>query len=939
MLAALDLDVGERGPYLDEVCADDLDLRGHVDVLLQESHATKELGHPVDLGSGEQAFESLSGKRLAQYVVADRIGKGGMGEVYRARDTTLDRDVAVKVLSTDLAANKSLGARFEREAKMLATLNHPNIATLHGFESHEGTSFLVMELVDGLTLEHHIPVEGLAHEEFFELAIPLADALAEAHRHNVVHRDLKPGNVVVSSTGRLKVLDFGLAKLAQSRTPDSDSAAPTAMSQLTRKGDVVGTFPYMSPEQLTGKVVGVQSDVFSLGVVLYEMATGQLPFKGTGAELASAILRDTPPRVDTLNDQLSGALGALVARCLAKEPSERPDNAAGAHDELLTLSRDQHVLEPGGGTAGLRRRPWQAALILAAAAIAASVWLLPSRDLSTDQDIAPVIAARKMIAVLPFENLGATDDEFFAAGMTEEITSRLAGVNDLGVVSRSSANQYAKTDKSSRQIGAELGVAYLLTGSVRWARDGESSQVRITPRLIRVSDDTHMWSSTFDKELADVFELQSAIASQVVLELGVTLGEAEREVIEARPTENLVAYEAFLRGSESSGYDCEVLHQKIESLEKAVELDPDFATAWAYLARNKANAYQNCSSANEETRVQARRALDRAVQLAPTSLHTVYAASSYAMMIEKDYEAALTWIESVGAAVDRDARLLSRKASLTRRMGRWDEAIELYGRAMERDPRDMRPRNGLGGLLLVTRQFSDVLDILDFSLALHPEHGSLWQWKAAVHWAWRGDVVSSRATLEAAPVEVDGPGYLHWAWFWQEVYEGRHQAALDRLSLVRVDWIRNNTHNWPTSMYTAHAYQFLGESDRARDSFEAARKTLLAEIERVPASDTVRQALSIANAGLGNKEEAVADAIRVVDAWPIEQQPFFGVIPLENLALVYTMVGEYDLALETLEVLLSIPSVVTLPILELDPRWAPLHGHPRYQELKSRYVS
>lgn len=443
----------------------------------------------------------MIGKTLNQYRIVRALGKGGMGEVYLAEDTRLGRSVALKILPASVASDPSRLARFEREARAVAALNHPNIVTIHAVEEAEGIRFLAMEHVEGRTLDTLIPKGGLPAAAILDLAVPLADALSTAHEKGITHRDLKPANIMVNDQGRVKMLDFGLAKHMEIEEGTSLTQVPTA--EVTREGVVMGTIPYMSPEQAEGKPVDHRSDIFSLGIILHELASGVRPFKGdTSVSLLSSILKDTPTPLRELRPDLPPDLARIVGRCLEKIPLERFQTARDLCTELRALKRQA---ESGSAPALPSKRRRGASLLLLAggltllvAVAAGGLWSLGTgrngREEAASAGGRPAEGAdRTMVVVLPFENLGPAEDEYFAAGMADEITSRLASVKGLGVISRKSAMGYTGTDKSIRQIGDELGVAYILEGTIRWARAGAgASRVRITPQLIRVRDDTQV---------------------------------------------------------------------------------------------------------------------------------------------------------------------------------------------------------------------------------------------------------------------------------------------------------------------------------------------------------------------------------------------------------------------------------------------------------------
>jgi serine/threonine protein kinase/Flp pilus assembly protein TadD len=487
------------------------------------------------------------GQTLAHYRITATLGVGGMGEVYRATDTKLGRDVALKVLPAEMASSPERLERFRREARAVAGLNHTHIVTIYSVEEAGGVHFLTMELVEGQSLDRLIPESGLPVARILAIATALVEALAAAHEKGIVHRDLKPANVMVTSDGRVKVLDFGLAKVAGSADEAStDSEAPTEMR--TREGVVIGTMPYMSPEQVQGRAVDRRSDIFSLGVILYEMATGQRPFQGrSAAEIAAAILRDTPVSLDEIRPGLPGELGSIVHRCLKREAKDRPP-AVRLRDELRTLQRR---MESGESQAAVR----PASRASAAAAT----------------DSGP------SVAVLPFQNLSADpENEYFSEGLAEEILNALSQIEGLRVAARTSSFSFKGKATDIGEIGARLRVANVLEGSVRRA----GNRVRVTVQLVDAANGFHLWSERYDRQMEDIFDVQDEIARAITERLKVTLGEGIR-----RSTKNLEAYELYLKGRHHwHQRSPATLRVAIQSFRQAIELDPGYALAYAGLA-------------------------------------------------------------------------------------------------------------------------------------------------------------------------------------------------------------------------------------------------------------------------------------------------------------------------------------------------------------------
>lgn len=522
----------------------------------------------------------MIGENLGHYHVEGRLGGGGMGEVYLARDTRLDRRVALKVLPEAMAADPDLRARFEREARAVAALSHPNIVTIHSVEEAGGVHFLTMELVEGRTLTEVIPDGGFDLEGFLRLALPLADAVAAAHAQGIVHRDLKPDNVMVSASGVVKVLDFGLAKQAA-----PEGVTPLAVMRTvtgTGEGIIVGTVSYMSPEQAEGKPADVRSDVFALGIVLYEMATGRRPFAGDSAvSVLSSILKDAPPGLAELRPDLPRSLAALVQRCLEKDPDRRFSSAAEVRDELERLR--EAVGRRNLRSWRARRRAAIVAGIGGAALVAALAALGVVRQWGSRQT---------SIAVLPFENLSPEpENQYFTDGVTEEITAKLARIGRLKVVARAATARYRGARKDPREIGRELGVDYLLDGSVRKA--GE--RVRIAVQLVGVRDGFQLWSEAFEGGLGDVFRLQEDTALEIAEALEVRLSPGEEQAVRRRLTANPQAFDAYLRGRALLEYfdDASKLELARAHLERALALDPDYPLALAGLSRVEAQYHRN----------------------------------------------------------------------------------------------------------------------------------------------------------------------------------------------------------------------------------------------------------------------------------------------------------------------------------------------------------
>ncbi len=887
-------------------------------------------------------MSGLVGQSLSHYRIVEKIGEGGMGEVYRAHDERLDRDVAIKVLPEELAEDAGRLERFEREARAAAALDHPNILAVHELGTHRGRPFIVTELLEGRTVREAIDLGELADRDVIELGSQIAKGLAAAHGRGIVHRDIKPSNVFISSDGTAKILDFGLAKLAVTASlPDDANEAPTE-EMRTAVGTVLGTAGYMSPEQVRGLPADHRSDVFSLGVVLYEMFTGLSPFRRVNpADTASAVLTEDPPPISKAASQATPAFDGVIRRCLQKRPQDRFQSAEEVGGALRAL-----VAAPSGSPRSESpSRPATRALrtitVVLAVAIVCTLLYVGYRALLDDGDGDIGKAEVPRIVVLPFDNLGPTEDAFFADGVTEEITGRLAMVSGLQIISRTTARRYANTDKSTSEIGKELGVAYLLEGAVRWARMADGSQrVRITPQLIRVADDSHLWAQRYDRELDDMFRVQSEIAEQVAAQLGVTLLDSERQVMKEQPTDNLDAYQAYIRGrwlAAQPHFTYALWPKMFESFERAVELDPNFALAHAEIARSHAELRYYAYDFSRERLELATNAAQRAVDLAPLDPRVHLALAQFYLLAGRDTESAATEIELARRSLgDTNTEVLKAEIFLRELDGRFDEALDLADEAMRQDPLDPYVPSEAIFDSWGNRDYARAIRYADTAFELAPD--SFWpslgkQW---VYLSWKGDLQSSRHALEG--LSHDGNAWIQWTWYWQEIFEGRFADALHRFDADRGDWLRTKFGHRPSSFMRATVLEFMGRHEEALVEWRSARDMIDRALEQDPDNYLLHASSGITHAALGNHDQAIEAGRRAMEILPVSMDARYGLVCEVDMARIYTMLGESDLALDQLDRLLTIPSWVSVAWIEINPLWDPLRDDPKFVEMLERHA-
>ncbi len=660
----------------------------------------------------------MIGKTLGHYRILEQLGAGGMGVVYRAHDERLDRDVAVKVLPPGSFTDDAARKRFRKEALALSKLNQPNIATVHDFDSQEGVDFLVMEFVDGETLAHRIEGGPLAEKEIATLGAQIADALEEAHENGVIHRDLKPSNIMVTPKGRAKVLDFGLAKLLR------PAAQRDLTASLTATPAAAGTLPYMAPEQLQGEQAEARSDIYALGAVLYEMATGQRPFREElSSRLIDSILHHPPVSPRALNARITPELERIVLKCLEKSPDARYQSALEVGVDLRRIGAPSGTPTAIPVVPKSRRR--RIAVAVAAAVVIAAIVLfaLNIGGLRERFSHSPTSGRISSLAVLPLANLSHDpEQDYFADGMTEALITDLAQISALKVISRTSVMKYKGTTKNLPEIGRELNVDGVIEGSVQ--RSGD--RVKITAQLIQAPTDRHVWARSYERDLRDILALQDEVAQAIADEIRVTLTPNEQARLASAHKVSPEAHEAYLKGlyyfnigrdNLGSKLGTESIHKSIESYKQANTLDPSYALAYAGLAR----AYHwQASVEGDPLWASSKEAAIKALQL-DDGLAEAHGALGYVLFAgdqdwagaEKELKRAIELNPGYGETHHGYALLLHAR-------GRFEEAIREINRAMELDPLTIPQRENAAWIYLGAGQFDRAIELARSALDLYP---------------------------------------------------------------------------------------------------------------------------------------------------------------------------------------------------------------------------
>ena len=630
------------------------EVREEVEALLAQQHSdgpldrsalvflTSDDGETVDDRLAQPAMRLAPGLTLGPYVVVSTLGRGGMGEVYRARDTKLDRDVAIKVLPAVFGSDPDRVVRFQREAKTLAALNHPNIAAIYGLEERDGATALVLELVEGPTLADRIAQGAVPLDEALRIATQIADALEAAHERGIIHRDLKPANVKLRHDGTVKVLDFGLAKRWSGANAREMAVDPLSDGGLTGDGAILGTVGYMSPEQAAGRPAVFASDQFSFGVILFELLTGRRPFaRDTSVETLSAIIRDDPPPIATLNPTVPDSLQRLVERCLAKQPEHRYAHTGQIAVELRRVRDDPEILPRaappavpsgrppvvGGGRDAARGRAFRlaVAVVLSIAAIGTAWWLRPTRV--------------RTLAVLPLASGAADRDvEYLAEGIAESLIQRISRLPSLSVMARSTTLNFKGRQIDPRDVGRQLGVDAIITVTV----SARSEQLHITTEVVEVASGVRLWGNVYDRPEAALVSVQEEIVNAILSEgVRLALSDDERRALGRHPTDDAVAYDCYLRarqlafrGTEEDGLKARAL------LTTATARDPRFAQAFKALAAIDVLMAVDGFARPTDAFPEARRNLNRAFEIDPQLAEAHATAASVAFFFDWDWATA-----------------------------------------------------------------------------------------------------------------------------------------------------------------------------------------------------------------------------------------------------------------------------------------------------------
>jgi serine/threonine protein kinase len=946
--AAVDQEPDQVGAFLKAACAGDEALQREVEALLTSRQKAASFIETSAVGLATRIIQnrqcpSFIGRTFDHYKISESIGTGGMGEVYLATDITAGRKAALKLLPVRFASNTERLKRFQQEAQAVVALNHPNILTVYEIGEDHSTHYIASELIEGETLRQRLTGGRMQLSEAVDVAMQVTSALAGAHRAGIVHRDVKPENIMLRPDGYVKVLDFGIAKLAESAFAEATADGAESMTFAeTNLGSILGTVRYMSPEQTRGAQVDKRTDIWSVGVVLYEMITGHAPFTGgTPGETMSAILEMEPRPVTSDVARAPAELQQIINKTLQKNPEERYQSA----DALLqTLKGLRHKLEVEAAAPWLRwtRSPMAIALLLLVAALVSALpfYWHRNRAMSLPSD--------KSIAVLPFENLSKEQESaFFAGGVQDEILSDLAKVADLKVISRTSANLYkAANGRDSREIGQQLGVAHLLEGSVQ--RIG--NRLRVNAQLIDTRTDTHTWAETYDREVNDIFVIQSEIAQTIADKLRAKLSETETAAIAEQPTADLVAYAYYTKAREidvfSKWQGAEgSLNEQVELLEKATQRDLNFALA--YCALSKAQIDLGDLTKDPKHFELGKKAAEAALRVRPDlgephlALARYYCryywfAGSVVGPEAASYDRARDELAMVRRKSPNNSEALVIEAMIDRHQNRWDAAVSNLQKAKELDPRNGEVTWRLGTTYFEMRRYSEMEELIrkDTASGILED---LWAKTALAQIELaQGDPVAAQSLLEQVPLEFSPTQQIWRARFKTALYLRDYDAANRVIAATPEKYagdafdLGHGSENWAYGLVA----RARGDKQKALAAFATAREKMEAQSEDKSGNALYFADIAKLNAGLGRKEEAIREAQHQVELVPIAEDSVNGPLPVANLALVCAWTGECDRALEQLETVAALSGYApTYGDLRFNPCWDDLRSDKRFDKI------
>jgi TolB-like protein/Tfp pilus assembly protein PilF len=865
---------------------------------------------------------------LGDYELLEEVGRGGQGVVFRARQKSLNRTVALKVISLGQWASKAHLKRFRLEAEAAARLEHPGIVPIHEVGERDGSCYFSMKFIEGGQLDEVVRRAPMSTRQAAELIAKVARTVHYAHEHGILHRDIKPGNILLDAKGEPHLTDFGLARLIESE------------SSVTQTLDVLGTPSYMAPEQAVGNNAAVTgaTDVYGLGAVLYQLLTGQPPFAGGATYETIKLLLDTEPKQPRLiNPKIDRDLSTICLKCLEKDPKRRYSSALALAEDLERWLKHEpiqarHTGIFARGRKWVQRNPTSALLAASLIALAAAAgWIFWRSELIRQ----PVTTG---IAVLPFDNLSEQkENTAFADGVQDDILTKLAKIGGLKVISRNSVMEY-RGKRNVRQIGETLRVSHVLEGSAR--RSGD--RIRLNAQLIDTRTDTHVWAEEYDRNLNDLFAVQSEIAQKVAERLHAKLSPGEKASVEEKSTQDLIAYDFYVRAL-SVIYNAQVdsmrvanlvnLSDAVDLLNKAVARDPNFLLAYCELAFAHDLVYQQETDHTPARLALAKSAIDSAFRLRPDSGEAHLALGWHLYWGYSDYDRARAELALAQQSLPNNPVVYELAGLIDRRQRRWSDTIHNLERACELDPQNIPYLVTVGTTYLWLKDYDQMARVLDRIITLRPDGRLARMIRAGIEQERRADTGPLRAVIEKILTNEPGsdkdPIVADW-----RLGLALSDRDLDTAGSLAAALPQKNGRDF----WLGVVARLKGDAAAARAAFMRARIRLEEELRVHPDSIGLLSDLGLIDAALGRKEEALSEGRRVMELAPTAQEALRGSCPNEvcatrSFVMICAWAGETDLALEQLEAVTKIPGGPSYGDLRLDPMWDPLRGDPRFEKI------
>ena len=931
--AALVCEPDQLEAFLDQRCGDDEVLRCKVEDLLTShrragSFIETPIAAPVANLIDEPRATSLAGQTIGHYEILEEIGRGGMGVIYRARQRYSRRIVALKRVLSYQANSAEMLARFRREAEAAASLDHPHILPIYEVsETEDGVPFFSMKLATGGSLRSAASVLRGKTRECVQLVAKIARAIAYAHEQGILHRDLQPGNILLDARGEPLVSDFGFAKLLNQE------------SDLTQTLTTLGTPGFIAPEQAEGTNFSPAGDIYSLGAILFNLLADRPPFLGTNAlSVVRQAIASPAPKLRSLAPSLGRDLETIVARCLERDPKARYQSAAALAEDLERWLEGRPIMaRPVSAPARVwrwsRRNPILASAITASLLLAVVVvWLL------REQLLAPRIPPpEKSIAVLPFENLSSDpENAFFTDGVQDEILTALARIADLKVISRTSVAEYKSgITRDLREIGQQLGVAHVLEGSVQ--RSG--NRVRVNAQLVDTRTDAHLWAQTYDRDLADVFVIQSDIAKTIANQLRAKLSVSEQTAIAQPPTTDVPAFLLYNRAKSllvfttmSTGLD-QKFQQAVDLLNQAVARDPSFFLAYCQLAYTHDQLYFLGFDHTPARLALAEAAIQAAVRLRPDA-GEAHLARAENLRVQLDYPGALAELDIARRTLPNDPRIFDLTSAIQNRQGKIEESLGNLERALQRDPRNLyilqkiALRNGL------LRRYAEEAAVLERCLAINPNDADTKVARARLDLEWKADPRPLHEFIDS--IRAENPGAVPTvadSWFACALAERDASTAEAALEALGGNTFGNDAMQLNRTFGEGLIARMTKDDAKARAAFTAARTEQEKRVQAQPNYGPALCILGLIDAGLGRKEDALREGRRAIELMPVERDSTNGVHMIEHFAVIAAWVGEKDLACEQLAIATRLPGYLSYGNLKLLPWWDPIRGDPSFEKI------